>query len=123
MDKQLAIAGLNGFLAVGFAAFGAHALRSEMPEALRSAYETGGEMHLAHAIVVAATAVAATGRFASAFWLWLAGTALFSGSLYAYALGGPHALVFLTPIGGVILMLGWLALAWAGLRLGPEKDA
>jgi uncharacterized membrane protein YgdD (TMEM256/DUF423 family) len=46
-------------------------------------------------------------------WLFLAGTIIFSGSLYGLAAGGPRWLGAVTPIGGLAFLLGWLALAWA----------
>jgi uncharacterized membrane protein YgdD (TMEM256/DUF423 family) len=46
-------------------------------------------------------------------WLLLAGSALFSGTLYAMALGAPRWLGAATPIGGALLLAGWAALAWA----------
>lgn len=52
----------------------------------------------------------------SAGWLFVAGTALFSGSLYALALGGPRPLGIITPLGGVAFLGGWLAFALAAAR-------
>ena len=48
--------------------------------------------------------------------LFVAGTVLFSGSLYALALSGARGLGAITPLGGVAFLAGWLALAWAALR-------
>jgi hypothetical protein len=57
------------------------------------------------------------GRAASvAAWLFLAGGLIFAGSLYLLAATGVRAIGAVTPIGGVLLMAGWAALAWAGLR-------
>ena len=50
--------------------------------------------------------------------LLLAGTLLFSGSLYLLVLTGTRALASLTPFGGIAFMLGWLALAWAAFAAG-----
>jgi uncharacterized membrane protein YgdD (TMEM256/DUF423 family) len=49
-------------------------------------------------------------------WLFVAGIVLFSGSLYALAFGAPRGIGFLTPLGGLALILGWLALGTAALR-------
>ncbi len=73
-----------------------------------------------HAIGIALAAWAAS-RFpgaaaAWAGWLFLAGTLLFSGSLYALALSGVRALGAVTPFGGVAFIAGWIALAVAALR-------
>jgi uncharacterized membrane protein YgdD (TMEM256/DUF423 family) len=51
-----------------------------------------------------------------AAWLFVAGIALFSGSLYALALSGTRGLGAITPFGGVAFLAGWLAFAWAAWR-------
>jgi uncharacterized membrane protein YgdD (TMEM256/DUF423 family) len=55
---------------------------------------------------------------ALAAWCFVAGIALFSGSLYALALTGVRGLGAITPAGGVAFLAGWAALAWAGWRSG-----
>lgn len=59
----------------------------------------------------AATAASASG------WCFVAGTVLFSGSLYAMALSGVRALGAITPLGGVAFIVGWVLLAVAASRL------
>jgi uncharacterized membrane protein YgdD (TMEM256/DUF423 family) len=56
-------------------------------------------------------------------WLFVAGTLLFSFSIYAAALSGVEALTYLTPVGGVTLMLAWLSLAWTAIRAGSRDGA
>lgn len=79
------------------------------------------QYHLWHALGVIAVGLAAA-LVADGLWLrtagalLVAGILLFSGSLYALALGAPKGLGLLTPLGGVCLILGWLALAAAALR-------
>lgn len=51
-------------------------------------------------------------------WLFIAGIVLFSFSIYAAAFSGVRALTYITPFGGVTMMLAWLALAWAAVRIG-----
>lgn len=113
MQWKIVVAGLNGALAVGFAAFGAHALPADLPERLHNAFETGAHLHLAHAAALAA--IAFQTRAAAAFWLIAAGTLAFSGSLYALALAGVKAFGPVTPIGGVLLVAGWVSLAASGM--------
>ena len=121
-----AVAGaVNAALAVIAAAFGAHGLENRLANddiTLRqfSAFETGAEHHLYHAIALILAGLAGSrgvtsGRGALRFatWLFTAGILLFSGSLYLYGLFGMKSLVWLTPIGGVANILGWLALAYA----------
>ena len=118
----LLAAGILGVTGVALGAFGAHALRESLLErGTSSAWETGARYQLIHAVVVFAAAAwlrAGTGpgtvRMQWAVRCWIVGTVLFAGSLYGLALSGPHFLVFLTPIGGVTLLSGWvMALAAA----------
>jgi uncharacterized membrane protein YgdD (TMEM256/DUF423 family) len=74
-----------------------------------------------HAIALLAVAWAAarwpgSAATTAAGWLFVAGTMLFSGSLYALALTGQRWLGAITPFGGAAFILGWLALAWRALR-------
>ena len=56
---------------------------------------------------------ASSGWCRAAGWLLVGGIVVFSGSLYALALGAPRALGAVTPFGGLMLILGWLAFAWS----------
>jgi uncharacterized membrane protein YgdD (TMEM256/DUF423 family) len=116
----LALAGLSGFVGVAAGAFGAHALKSRLSPDLLAVFETGARYQMIHALALAAAAWASS-RFPGAAgpaagWLFLAGTVLFSGSLYALALTGVRALGAVTPLGGLAFLAGWLALAWAAIR-------
>jgi uncharacterized membrane protein YgdD (TMEM256/DUF423 family) len=121
MDRIfLALAGLSGAIAVGTGAFGAHGLKARLPPDLLAIWHTGASYHLSHALALVGAAWAAQ-RFpgaasTAAGWLFVAGTVIFSGSLYALALTGVRALGAVTPFGGVAFIAGWLALAWAALR-------
>lgn len=123
MNWRIILAGFNGFLAVAFAAFGAHGLPADMPEKLRDAYGAGAEIHLAHAAALAGLAFAPAGaRWTAAFALLFCGASLFAGSVYLYALTAAAPFAMAAPAGGVTLLAGWLAFAWAGLgsrRQGP----
>ena len=104
-------------LAVALGAFAAHGLRSRIsPEALQT-FETGARYHMYHAVALLAVAWAATrwpgAAVTAAGWLFVAGTLLFSGSLYLLAVTGIRVLGAITPFGGLAFILGWLALAWA----------
>jgi len=107
----LAIAALLGASGIAFGAGGAHALRSWMAPEYVATFETGVRYHLLHAAALLALALA--GERLPIAWpaaLFALGTLLFSGSLYALALGAPSRLGLVTPVGGVALLLGWLAL-------------
>jgi uncharacterized membrane protein YgdD (TMEM256/DUF423 family) len=106
---------------VALGAFGAHALKSRLPADLLAAWNTGVQYHLWHALGMIAVGLSASivpdgPWLRGAGALLLAGIFLFSGSLYALVLGAPRGLGALTPLGGICLMLGWLALVVAVLR-------
>src|SRR5688500_13039474 len=110
------IAAISAGLAVGLGAFAAHGLRARLsPEALQT-FETGARYHMYHALALLAVAWAATrwpgGAVTAAGWLFVAGTLLFSGSLYLLALTGQRWLGAITPLGGLGFLAGWLVLAW-----------
>jgi uncharacterized membrane protein YgdD (TMEM256/DUF423 family) len=119
-----AVGALLGFLGVGAGAFGAHALRARLDPGALALFETGARYHLVHALALLGVAWAATqwpGRAVrAAGWLFIAGTVLFSGSLYLLALSGQRALGAITPAGGLCLLAGWLALAFAAWRGGAR---
>lgn len=114
------LAGASGCLAVGAGAFGAHALRARLPAELLEVWKTGAQYQMYHALALGLAAWACTrwpGALTSAAgWLFLAGTVLFSGSLYALALTGVRALGAVTPVGGVCWLAGWAALAVAAMK-------
>ncbi|MEZ5927670.1 MAG: DUF423 domain-containing protein [Parvularculaceae bacterium] len=124
MNMKLIVAGLVGFLAVALAAFGAHGLPATLPDIQRNAYMTGGQFHLAHALLLAALALGPrSARLAWSYGAILLGTAIFCGVLYAYALTGNGRIAMFAPVGGLTLMIGWLLLAAAGLGGGPKREA
>jgi uncharacterized membrane protein YgdD (TMEM256/DUF423 family) len=108
------------FLAVAAGAFGAHALSDRLPPERLSTFEIAVRYQLAHALALLAVAWATTrwpaGSIVTAGWLFVAGTVVFGGTLYAIALGGPRWLGAVTPIGGVCFLAGWALLAWGALR-------
>ena len=103
-----------GLTGVALGAFGAHAMKARLAPELLATFEVGVRYQLIHALALLAVAWACTrwpGRRVQ--WgggLLIAGTLLFSGSLYALALTGVRGLGLVTPIGGVALLLGWLCL-------------
>lgn len=118
--RTVAAAGVFGFTGVAAGAFGAHALKSRLdPEAL-AVFDTAARYHLLHALALLGAAWVAQqwpGRAARASSvLFGAGILVFSGSLYALSLSGVRGLGAITPVGGLLLLAGWLALALAPLR-------
>ena len=111
----VALGALSAFLAVALGAFGAHALRDRLAPDLLAVFETGARYHLVHAvaIVVVGFAEARLPAVRVSGILFLVGTLLFSGSLYALALTGVRAWGAVTPLGGLAFLVGWAWLAWA----------
>ncbi|MCB1572624.1 MAG: DUF423 domain-containing protein [Xanthomonadales bacterium] len=97
-------------------AFGAHALKGRLDTDALALWKTAVDYQFWHALGLLALAMMRGPRSALATLaasLLLAGIALFSGSLYALALGAPRLVGVLTPFGGVALIAGWLCLAIA----------
>jgi len=105
MTALIVAAALSGALAVAAGAFGAHGASGDAAEWLK----TGGHYQLIHAV---AALVAAQMEARGAGWLFVAGGAIFAGTLYLMAAGLPRWLGAITPIGGALLIAGWLWLAW-----------
>jgi len=110
MTQQLflSIASLLGGLGVILGAFGAHYLKTILDQEMLNVFETGVRYQMYH--VFALFAVALTEGSAYSGWAFIVGTVLFSGSLYLLSITGIKWLGMITPIGGVILVIGWLLL-------------
>ena len=106
------LAALTGFLAVAFGAFGAHGLKATLEaNGTLAIWQTGALYHLVHAVVlfvIAQRSVVARLPFA----LFGIGIVIFSGSLYLLAVTNVKSLGAITPIGGLCMLGGWLALAF-----------
>ena len=123
MDRLfLALGSISGGLAVALGAFGAHILEDRLAASMLANFETGVRYQMYHALALLAVAWAVSRWPTSpwpvaAGWLFVAGTLLFSASLYALALSGVRWLGAITPLGGVAFVAGWLCLllaAWRG---------
>lgn len=141
MERALLVIGaVFGLLGVGAGAFGAHALRARLSAERLAWFETAVRYQLWHALGLFAAVLVgsvdivragAEGSYleasrssvifggtmpwpaALAGWLFVAGTALFSGSLYALALTGRRRWAAVAPVGGGCFLLGWAALVLA----------
>lgn len=112
--NRLFAAGLLGAIAIALGAFGAHGLKERLaliPEA-SSWWETATFYLLTHAVAIGAIA----GRSTLPSLLWAMGSVTFAGTLYAMALGAPRWLGAITPLGGSLLIAGWVVLAWTSRR-------
>ena len=121
MDRLFfALGAFSAFIGVALGAFAAHALKARLDAAMLATFETGVRYQMFHALALLAVGWAHT-RWPSAVlaaggWLFLAGTLLFSGSLYALSLSGMRWLGAITPFGGLAFLAGWLCLAWAAWK-------
>lgn len=115
------LAGISGFLAVALGAFGAHGLKQRLSADMMAVYETAVQYHFYHTLALLAVALllqqgVQSAALKASVWLFGLGIVVFSGSLYALALSGVKVLGAITPIGGVLFLLGWACLAYAGFR-------
>jgi len=108
----LALAAGLGFMAVALGAFAAHGVADPGAKAWM---QTGAQYQLAH-VLAAILAVCLPRPASKAAIAFLVGTVVFSGSLYAMALGGPRWLGAVTPLGGVAFLAGWVLLGLAARR-------
>src|SRR5690348_6209247 len=98
MNPWLAVAAINGFIAVAAGAFGAHGLESRLGAHGLQTFETAARYQMYHALAIGLAAVGADGRFATIpCLLFAAGIVLFSGSLYLLPFTGVSIFAFLVP--------------------------
>ncbi len=119
MKKIIVAAVIAGFLGVLAGAFGAHALADRLAETGHTGtWDTAVLYHLVHAVALLALGSAPVEPTARrrAGCCWLGGIGLFSGSLYALALGGPRWLGPITPLGGLLFLMGWALVALGVMR-------
>ena len=123
-NKWLLIAGLSGFLCVAIGAFAAHGLSKVLEPKELVWIETGVKYQMFHTIAILAIGILqlcreslVVNKMANvAAGTWAYGILLFSGSLYALALGAGKFLVWVTPIGGTLFLIGWICLAYGGFK-------
>jgi uncharacterized membrane protein YgdD (TMEM256/DUF423 family) len=110
-------AALAGGSAVALGAFGAHALRSALGADALQVWHSAVDYQFWHALALLGAAFAPASRWRSvAVVAFCLGIALFSGSLYALALGAPRLVGAITPFGGLSFILGWVAIGGAFWR-------
>ncbi|MBX5436864.1 MAG: DUF423 domain-containing protein [Alicyclobacillaceae bacterium] len=110
----LGIGGVFGFLAVALGAFAAHGLKGKLDAGQLDVFHTGVQYQMYHGLALLLTAMLLMRMESSwlivAGWCFIAGVVLFSGSLYALALTGAKLFGPITPIGGVLFLVGWVCL-------------
>ncbi len=127
-NRALITGALLGASGVGLGAFGAHGLERLVDPHQLDTWDTAVLYQLTHALLlVAMSSIAASlaksgshrslSLFSVSITLLFTGTLLFSGSLYLLVLGGPRWLGPVTPLGGTLLIVGWLLLCWLGIQM------
>ena len=117
MDRLWLLLGAGyGFIAVALGAFGAHALKQKLSTDMLAVWRTAVEYQFYHALALLLIGVLARQMPASSFnaagICFAAGVLLFSGSLYALALSDVRMLGAVTPLGGLLFLMGWIFLGW-----------
>jgi len=118
----LSLGALWALVGVGMGAFGAHGLEKVAGPEEIAWWETAASYHLIHALglIACGLAVRSGCKSARAAMVMFAGSLVFSGTLYAMALGAPRWFGAITPLGGVLMMVGWLLLALSARGANSE---
>jgi uncharacterized membrane protein YgdD (TMEM256/DUF423 family) len=116
----LSFAAFSGFLSVCLGAFAAHGLQHQMSTNALAIWQTGVQYQMYHALALLAVGLLYQHHASKALKLsglsFILGSFLFSGSLYALALGAPSILGLITPFGGLSFLVGWATLMLHLLR-------
>jgi len=115
MFRNLIIACFLGLIAIVLGAFGAHALKDVLSTSELSSFETGVRYQMYHAIVLLFVNIYegfTTSQKNRITFIFFLGILLFSGSIYAIQLTAITAksIWFITPLGGLTLIIGWLTI-------------
>ncbi len=119
-NRWVSLGAVLGFFSVAFGAFGAHALKDVLNEKSIVIYQTAVHYQMVHSLALVLFGIwAGLHPGGARSWLgglFVAGTLLFSGSLYGLALTGIRHLGWITPVGGVGLLAGWILFAFLSWR-------
>ncbi len=121
MKKYLVIAAFFGCTAIVLGAFGAHALKNILSESALTSFETGVKYQMYHALALlfvnSSTKISAK-KIAQISAMFVLGVLLFSGSIYAISFGiEAKSIWFITPLGGTILIIGWVLMLFNFLKM------
>lgn len=125
-SKFLTIGAILGFLGVAVGAFGAHGLKSMLAPEMLAVFETGVRYHMYHALAVLVAGRVCETRdhplFCYAAGAFILGIVLFSGSLYVLSVTEVRWLGAITPLGGVMFLIGWLLLGIGFVKSSPTSS-
>jgi uncharacterized membrane protein YgdD (TMEM256/DUF423 family) len=118
----LVAAAVNGAIAVGVGAVSGHGQEAVIGAEGVALLRTGARYQMWHALALLAVSLlvrdgaARELALAAAGWAFLLGIVLFSGGLYLLVLTDREGLGAVVPVGGIAFVIGWIALAWHGIR-------
>ncbi|MGP5502065.1 DUF423 domain-containing protein [Psychrobacter faecalis] len=120
MLNWISIAAINMAIAVALGAFGAHGLKNSVSIQQLEWWQTATLYWFVHGLGLLLVGILIRLNYTTQTTAWLLqiGALIFAGSLYAMALGAPRWLGAITPIGGMLMIVGWLWLAVSTFRLG-----
>ena len=126
-NKFLIIGAFLAFLAVAIGAFGAHGLKSFLSPQMFAVFETGVRYHMYHALGVLVSGWAWISwnhpLFRYAAWAFILGILFFSGSLYVLSLTEVRWFGAITPIGGLLFLIGWILLGTGFWKSSPRQSS
>ncbi|HTF96164.1 MAG TPA: DUF423 domain-containing protein [Cellvibrio sp.] len=120
------IAAISGFLSVIVGAFAAHGLKKILTPEMIDIVKTGVQYQMYHALALLLVAILMLHKpmnmgLKASGWAFILGSLMFSGSLYALAMGAPRWFGSITPLGGLCFLVGWVLLAITGWRMKSES--
>ena len=120
------IAAISGFLSVIVGAFAAHGLKKVLAPEMIDIVKTGVQYQMYHALALLIVAILMLHKpmnmgLKASGWAFILGSLMFSGSLYALAMGAPRWFGPITPLGGLCFLVGWVLLAITGWRMKSES--
>lgn len=128
MKKAIITGAVHGFLAVAFGAFGAHALKSILDDYSAGIWDTGVQYQMFHAAALVLVGILSSkGLLGESKQLTIAkncfniGIFFFTGSLFVLAITGIKWLGAITPIGGVLFLIGWAMIIVAAKKANTTK--
>ena len=118
MVNWIAIAALNLAIAVALGAFGAHGIKNMVNVEQLAWWHTGTLYLFIHALGLLLVGILVRMNIAAQMTAWLLqiGVIIFAGSLFAMSLGAPRWFGAITPIGGILMIAGWVWLAVTAFR-------
>tara|TARA_R110002073_G_scaffold40547_5_gene115166 strand:+ start:304425 stop:304811 length:387 start_codon:yes stop_codon:yes gene_type:complete len=127
MDKNLTLTAVLGIITIILGAFGAHALKEKLGVDDLKSFETAVRYQMYHVLVLlfTNTYIGFSNRVKKQIsWLFFIGILFFSGSIYAITIGGvdPKSIWFITPLGGLLFIGGWIVMLISFLRKPKQEN-